>query len=231
MQAAAQHQAHANACTHGDEGKRAHVATVAVVPLGQCGQVDVVLEHHVGPEGPAQVGHHAGLPPAGQAGGQGQGVASRVVDPGATHHDVGDGVRGDPGRLRQLGGQADQLGHPDMALGRMDTSPAPGPHHAGQVGHRAPEELPAHVHRQYETCLGVDLIEHGRGPTTALAPAGQAYQPIALQVGQAQPHRRLREPADAREIRPHQRPVPSQGVDQALFVHSPEQLRPAGQAC
>ncbi len=95
--------------------------------------------------------------------------------------------RGDPGRPRQLGGQVDQLGHPALAPGRMDTAPAPGPHCPGEVGHCAPDELAAYVHGQHETRLRVDLVEHGRRPATALAAAGQAHEPVPLQVGQAQP--------------------------------------------
>jgi hypothetical protein len=108
----ADHQAHADAGADVDERERASVPAMAMLALGEGRCIHVVLDHELGAERLAQLGHDGRPAQTGQLAGHGDGIPARIVNTWAADHRLGNGRPGDARGAAQLIRESDQLSHP-----------------------------------------------------------------------------------------------------------------------
>jgi hypothetical protein len=227
-QLVADDQAHADARADVHEREAVHLPAVPVGPLGQGRRIHVVLHHQGLPEHLPQARQHRRAVPAGQAAGEGHGVAAGVVDTGAADDRLGHVRQRETGLGAQALGQADQFLDPAAPAGGVRPRRGPGPDLAGQVGEGAADVLRPHVQAEHEACLRPDLIQQ-RGPARpADALARFPDQARLLDGGEGEGHGGLGQPGQPGQVGAGAGAVVPDVPEQKLFVERPDELGTRG---
>ncbi len=225
VQLAADHDGQADAAVQPDQHEVVDALGRPAVPLGDRGQVDVVLEDDRPVEVGAERGEQAPVPPR-QVPGERDLAALRVDQAGRAEYDPANPLQGGAGRLGRLD---------DGGVHDLDRVVALADRHVG-----APDDVAGDVGRGRDHVLGTgldpdderggrhDRVHLGVGPAPAglLADAGDQaalLQPLD-QLGGGD----LGQPGELAELGPGQRAAVEQQLEGGAVVERPQETRGSG---